>query len=89
MIGMSAPVLLAFLWCILANVIGMFPSKHKHWPAAYVLITFGIPILGLVFWSDGVLTGVIVLVAAMSILRWPVRYLVRWLLSPFRKEAVD
>ena len=86
---MSGPLALACLWCVLANVIGMFPSRHHHWPAAYVLITFGIPILALVFWSDGVLTGVIVLVAAMSILRWPVRYLVRWLMSPFRKEAVD
>ncbi|MDA8585973.1 DUF2484 family protein [Rhodobacteraceae bacterium] len=75
---MSAPVLLAFLWLILANVIAMFPSKHHHWPAAYVLITFGLPILGWVFWTDGWIIGLIITVAAMSILRWPVRYLIRW-----------
>lgn len=76
---MSGPFLMACLWCVCANVIAMFPSKHHHWPAAYVLIAFGIPILGWVFWAEGVVFGLIFLAAAMSILRWPVRYLFRWL----------
>lgn len=86
---MSSPLMLACLWCVLANVIGMLPSKHKHWPSAYVLITFGVPILGWVFWSDGILTGLIVLAAAVSILRWPVRYLLRWFGLLVGRQAVD
>ena len=57
----------------------MFPSKHHHWPAAYVLMTFGLPILGWVYWVEGWIFGLIFTLAGMSILRWPVRYLFRWL----------
>ena len=75
----SVPVVLAFLWCVLANLVGMLPSKHKHWPSAYVLITFGVPILVWVFVSDGWIFGLVFALAGVSILRWPVRYLLRWL----------
>lgn len=76
---MTLSLAFAFAWLVVANVTGMFPSKYKHWPQAYVLIAFGLPILAWVFWADGVLMGVLVLAAACSILRWPVRYLMRWL----------
>ena len=72
-------VYFACVWCVLANVTAMFPSKHKHWPAAYVLITFGVPILVWVYASAGVWFGLLFTVAGISILRWPVRYLMRWL----------
>ena len=75
---MTASLILACVWGILANVIAMFPSKHNHWPSAYALIILGIPILGLVIWENGVPVGLAVLAAAVSILRWPVRYLLRW-----------
>lgn len=75
----SLPVILAFLWCVLANVIGMLPSKHKHWPSAYVLMAVGVPILIWVYVSDGLIFGMIFTLAGVSILRWPVRYLLRWL----------
>ena len=76
---MSPSLILALLWLILANVIAMFPSKHKHWPSAYVLMACGIPLLAFVVWENGVLIGLVVLVAAASILRWPVRFALRWL----------
>ncbi|SMX22072.1 DUF2484 family protein [Boseongicola aestuarii] len=76
---MTSSLMLACLWCILANVIAMFPSKKKHWPAAYVLMTFGVPLLGFVFWENGIWIGFLVLLAAMSILRWPVVFFLRWL----------
>ena len=75
---MTDSLTLALLWLVTANVIGMLPSKHKHWPSAYVLMTLGVPLLGLVYWENGVLIGTLVLVAAMSILRWPVRFFVQW-----------
>jgi len=76
---MTTSLMLACLWCVLANVIGMLPSKKKHWPSAYVLMTFGVPLLGFVFWENGIWIGLLVAMAAMSILRWPVVYLMRWL----------
>lgn len=78
MSGMSLPVLLACLWCIAANLAGLLPSKRKHWPAAYVLITLGLPVLAWVYIEDGIVHGLIFTLAGVSILRWPVRYLVRW-----------
>lgn len=73
------PIFLACLWCVLANVIAMFPSRHHHWPAAYVLITFGVPILAWVYASSGVWMGLLFTAAGASVLRWPVRYLFRWM----------
>ncbi len=75
---MTASMMAAFGWLVLANVTGMFPSKYKHWPQAYALIAVGLPILAWVFWENGPWIGLIVLVAACSVLRWPVRYLLRW-----------
>ena len=53
---MSPSLTLACVWLVTANVIAVFPSKHSHWPAAYALITLGLPILGWVFWENGVWT---------------------------------
>ncbi len=76
---MSLPLVLSLVWLAIANVIGMIPSRHKHWPQAYVLIAIGIPILGLVTYQNGPLVGLAVLIAGASILRWPLIYLWRWL----------
>ena len=75
---MTTSLALAMAWLVLANVIGMIPSKRKHWPQAYVLIAIGVPILVYVVIDTGWLAAMLVLVAAASILRWPVRYLMRW-----------
>ncbi|MDJ0639327.1 MAG: DUF2484 family protein [Paracoccaceae bacterium] len=75
-------------WLVLANVVGMFPSKKKHWPQAYVLIAFGLPLLAWVYWENGVWMSALVLLAACSILRWPVRYLLRWLRRVVVREGL-
>ncbi|MBD3678970.1 MAG: DUF2484 family protein [Rhodobacteraceae bacterium] len=74
---------LVFIWLIAANVIAAIPSKHKHWPQAYVLIALGLPLLFYVVRENGIWTGLLVLLAAASLLRWPVIYLFRWLRSIF------
>lgn len=84
---MTISLWFALVWLVLANVTGMFPSKHKHWPQAYVLIAIGLPILAWVFWENGPLFGLAVLVAASSVLRWPVRYMVRWIRSTLPKAS--
>ena len=76
---MNLSLIAACLWAIAANVSAMFPSKRKHWPAAIVLIVAGIPILGWVTFENGPLWGLLALAAGMSVLRWPVVYLWRWL----------
>lgn len=75
---MSGSLVLALLWLVIANVIAMFPSKDAHWRNAYVLIGLGVPLLGWVWWQNGFWIALIVLVAAMSVLRWPMIYLVKW-----------
>jgi hypothetical protein len=75
---MKISLILAALWALVANVIAMLPSRDHHWRAAYILIAVGIPILGLVTWQYGPWVGLAVLVAGMSMLRWPVIYLTRW-----------
>ncbi|MGH1459392.1 MAG: DUF2484 family protein [Paracoccaceae bacterium] len=75
---MSPSLILACLWGVAANVLAMTPSRDHHWRNAYMLIAIGIPILGYVTWQNGPWVGLLVLAAAMSILRWPVIYLGRW-----------
>lgn len=76
---MSTSLILACLWGVAANAIGLFPSKRRHWPQAYALIAVGLPLLAFVVWENGPWIGAIVLAAALSILRWPVVHLGRWL----------
>ncbi len=76
---MSLSITLVCLWVVVACVIAMFPSKRHHWPAAYVLIAVGLPILGFVVYENGPWVGLVALLAGASILRWPVRYLWRWI----------
>ena len=78
---MSMSLVLALVWLLIANVIAMFPSKDYHWRNAYVLIGVGIPLLIWVGWQNGFWVALIVLIAAMSVMRWPVIYLVRWIKS--------
>ena len=76
---MTIPLALACLWLITANLIGMLPSRDRHWRAAYGLIAIGIPLLGWLTYAAGALWGLAFLAAGASILRWPVIYFWRWL----------
>lgn len=76
---MTLPLALCLLWLIAANLIGMLPSRDRHWRAAYILIAVGVPLLGWLTWEAGPIVGLLMLAAAVSILRWPVYFLWRWL----------
>ncbi|UWS81127.1 DUF2484 family protein [Phaeobacter sp. G2] len=76
---MTLSLTLAAVWALLANLLAMVPSKDKHWRRAYILIAIGIPLLGYVVYENGPWWGLAVLCAAMSVLRWPLIYLGRWL----------
>lgn len=76
---MPVSLVLACLWAVAANLLAMLPSRDRHWRRAYLLIALGVPVLGLVTWENGPWIGLLVLAAGMSVLRWPVIYLGRWL----------
>jgi len=76
---MTPSLIVAALWALVANLIAMVPSQKGHWPAAWGLIAVGIPIVGWVTFQNGPFIGLAVLAAGVSILRWPVRYLLRWI----------
>ena len=76
---MSTALILAAVWALVANVLAMTPSRDHHWRNAYMLIAVGIPIVGLVTWTHGPWVGLLVLAGGMSVLRWPVIYLGRWI----------
>ncbi|MCU9839442.1 DUF2484 family protein [Ruegeria sp. WL0004] len=79
---MSVSLILACVWAVAANVIAMLPSRDHHWRNAYMLIVVGISILGYVTYENGPWIGLVVLAGGMSVLRWPVIYLGRWLRRP-------
>lgn len=76
---MSGAVLSALIWLIAANVIGMLPSRDHHWRNAYMLIAVAVPILIWLAYAKGLLWALAFLLAAGSVLRWPVIYLARWI----------
>lgn len=76
---MTLSLILTFAWLVLANVLAMLPSRDNHWFRAWVLIALGLPLLVWVTWENGWIVGLLALAAGMSVLRWPVRYLLAWL----------
>lgn len=77
---MNWSIIVGCSWLIAANVIAMFPSpKRQHWPSAYVLIAVGLPLLLWMLNENGTWIALLFLAAGGSVLRWPVRYLFRWL----------
>lgn len=76
---MTLSLVLVCLWVVTAQIIALTPSRDRHWRVAYGLIAVGIPLLGYVIYENGPWVGLLVLLGAMSILRWPVIYLTRWL----------
>ena len=86
---MNAPVLLAVLWLIVANLRAMFPSRDHHWRFAYLMIGVGIPLLGWLTWTNGPIVGLLFLAAGASVLRWPLIYLARWLRGTKTREPAE
>lgn len=76
---MTISLTLAALWALIANVVAMLPSRDHHWRNAYMLIAVGIPIIGFVTWQHGPWIGMLVMAMGISVLRWPVIYLGRWI----------
>ena len=75
---MTTSLVLSFVWLILANLLAMIPSNDDHWRRAYFLIAVGLPLWVWLLVQNGPFVAIVILAAAASVLRWPVRYLLRW-----------
>nr|WP_319022301.1 DUF2484 family protein [Pseudooceanicola spongiae] len=75
----SESISLVLIWGLAANIAAMLPRQRNDWTPAYILIAVGIPILGFVTMQHGPWAGLIVLLAGMAALRWPIVDLGRWL----------
>lgn len=80
---MPSSLILACVWAFIACLVGMGPQRF-HWPAAWVLIATGIPLLGYVTVQSGPVWGLVCLAAGASVLRWPLLHFGRWLIRPLR-----
>ena len=75
---MTTSLVLSFVWLILANVLAMIPSNDDHWRRAYFLIAVGLPLWVWLLVQNGPFVAIVILAAAASVLRCPLRYLLRW-----------
>ena len=73
---MTYSLILACVWALLATFVALGPRRF-HWPAAWALIAAGVPIRGWVTLQNGPWVGVLVLAGGVSVLRWPVVFLLR------------
>lgn len=82
---MSATLALVagLIWLIAANVLGMLPSRDQHWSNAYRLIAVGLPILIWIAVAKGLVWAALFLLAAASVLRWPLVHVWRWMKTRF------
>ncbi|MEM7711029.1 MAG: DUF2484 family protein [Pseudomonadota bacterium] len=67
------------LWVVVAWLLMVTLTSKQSWPAAYALITLGVPLVVWLWLSLGPGWAALGLVVMVLVLRWPVRYFGRWL----------
>ena len=73
---MTASLILACLWALAANLLALRPFRDGDF-RALALVALGVPVLGLVAWQHGPWPGLLVLLAGMGVLRFPLVRLLR------------
>lgn len=76
------------LWIVTAAAVALMPGKY-HWRGAYGLIAVLVPLVCYIWWELGLWYAAGAVVAALSILRWPVRFALRWLRTRLGGRAND
>ena len=81
---LPASVAFALVWLIVINLRAMLPSSDAHWRFAYAMIAIGLPLIVWVTMQVGPLIAAVLLLAAGSVLRYPLLYASRWLMGRVR-----
>ena len=85
--SLPASVLCAMLWLVAANLRAMLPSRDARWRFAYGMIALGVPLILWVLVEAGPWVALVILLAAASILRYPLLSAGRWLQAWVRGGA--
>jgi hypothetical protein len=76
---MSGALPAALIWLLAANLLAMLPARDNHWRRAYVLIALALPLSLWLALQAGLWWTLAFLIAAASIMRWPLIHLWRWI----------
>lgn len=72
------------LWVVVAWVAMVTLTSKQSWPAAYVLIAVGLPLVIWLGWSMGWAWAALGVLTMGAVLRWPVRYAWAWVRGRLR-----
>lgn len=75
---MKTAIALLAVWVVLATLIGLMPRRF-HWRGAIFLMVFLVPLLPYVWVQVNPFIALLFLAGVMSILRWPLIFLGRWI----------
>jgi len=81
---MTAAILCLAVWVVLATLIGLMPRRF-HWRGAILLMILLVPLVPYVWVRVNPFIALLFLAGVMSILRWPLIFLGRWLNRQFTK----
>ena len=71
---MSWVLIFASLWVVAATVTAMLPMRMQYVPGVALLLTAPVMIAA-IFWAHGIWLGIAALLAFLSVMRNPLRYL--------------
>lgn len=81
-----ATLALGFLWIILVSIVAMVPYP-RHRPYAIAMLALFPFLMGAVWIEWGGWVALVLLVAALSIYRYPAMFLARWVMRKLRRDA--
>lgn len=71
---MSPALIAACLWVFAATVTAMLPMRRQYVPGVALLLSAPV-LIGLIFWHHGIWFGIASVLAFLSVMRNPLRYL--------------
>lgn len=78
---MSYATLAMVAWLLIGQIGALLPSKDHHWRFFYMLLATGIPIFIWFYLEHGWLYAMLILLASLSVFRWPIYFAWRFLRS--------
>ncbi|WP_375691402.1 DUF2484 family protein [Pseudooceanicola sp. LIPI14-2-Ac024] len=85
---MSLSLILGCLWVLVATAVAILPLRLQYGPGLALLATAPV-LIGVIWWEQGWIWGVLVTLVFLSIFRKPVAYLLRRLRNRGEKLRED